>query len=222
MNIKYLLRELKELGSEKVKRHYTKQGAHENQFGVKLGDVRRIAKKVKKSNSLALKLWETGNIDARMLAILLMEPKKFSKEDLLGLVGSIKFTRVSDWIDSYVLKNHPNRDEIREDWMNSSNPMVARSGWSLTYQKIEKSPENLDLEKILDRISNNLEGSPPEVQWTMNFALVYIGIHSEELRGRAIQIGERVGLYRDYPASKGCTSPYAPVWIEEMVSRKQK
>ena len=222
MNTRGLLKELEELGSEKVRRQNNKQGAHENQFGVKLGDIRRVAKKAKKSNPLALELWETGNIDARMLAILLMEPKKLSNQDLLELAGSIKFTRVSDWLDSYVLKDHPNKDEIREDWMNSPNPMVARSGWSLTYQKIGKSPDELDLKGILDRIENDLASSPPEVQWTMNVALAYIGIHSEKLRGQAIRIGESVGLYRDYPVSKGCTSPYAPVCIEEMVSRKQK
>ncbi len=222
MNTKALLRELEKLGSEKVKRQNNKQGAHENQFGVKLGDIRKVAKKAKKSNPLALELWETENIDARMLAILLMVPKKLSNEVLLGLAGSIKFTRVSDWLDSYVLKDHPNGDKLREDWVNSPNPMVARSGWSLTYQKIGKFPDELDLKGILDRIENDLANSPPEVQWTMNFALVYIGIHCESLRERAARIGESVGLYSDYPVPRGCTSPYAPVWIEEMVSRKRK
>ncbi len=102
MNTKDLLKELEELGSEKVRRQNNKQGAHENQFGVKLGDIGKVAKKAKKSNPLALELWETGNIDARMLAILLMEPKKLSNQDLLELAGSIKFTRVSDWLDSFV------------------------------------------------------------------------------------------------------------------------
>ena len=222
MKTQDLLKELEALGSEKVRRQNAKQGAHENQFGAKLGDIRKVAKKVKKSNPLALELWETGNIDARMLAILLMEPEKLSKVDLLELAGSIRFTRVSDWFDSYVLKRHPNKDEFREDWMNSPNPMVARSGWSLTYQNIGESPDELDLAGTLDRIENDLASSPPEVQWTMNLALTYIGVYSEELRGRAIRVGERVGLYKDYPVSKGCISPYAPVAIEERVNRKQR
>jgi 3-methyladenine DNA glycosylase AlkD len=60
----------------------------------------------------------------------------------------------------------------------------------------------------------------PEVQWTMNFCLAGIGIHVPELRGRARAIGEELGLYRDYPVSKGCTSPFAPIWIDEMVRRQ--
>jgi len=67
-----------------------------------------------------------------------------------------------------------------------------------------------------------MAGAAPEVQWTMNFCLAGIGIHFPEHRERAIAIGEKLGLYRDYPVSKGCTSPFAPIWIEEMVSRSER
>jgi 3-methyladenine DNA glycosylase AlkD len=60
----------------------------------------------------------------------------------------------------------------------------------------------------------------PEVQWTMNYCLAGIGIHFPEHRKRAIAISESLGIYRDYPVSKGCTSPFAPIWINEMVRRQ--
>jgi len=60
----------------------------------------------------------------------------------------------------------------------------------------------------------------PEVQWTMNFVLVEIGINFPKLRKRALAIGEKLGVYRDYGVSKGCTSPFAPIWINEMVKRQ--
>ncbi|MHC4427074.1 MAG: DNA alkylation repair protein, partial [Planctomycetota bacterium] len=47
-----------------------------------------------------------------------------------------------------------------------------------------------------------------------------IGIHFPDHRERAIAIGETLGVYRDYPVSKGCTSPFAPIWINEMVRRQ--
>jgi 3-methyladenine DNA glycosylase AlkD len=55
----------------------------------------------------------------------------------------------------------------------------------------------------------------------MNFCLAGIGIHFPKHRRRAITIGETLGIYRDYPVSKGCTSPFAPIWIKEMVSRQK-
>ena len=54
----------------------------------------------------------------------------------------------------------------------------------------------------------------------VNAALAGIGIHFPEHRKRAVAIGEALGVYRDYPVSKGCTSPFAPIWINAMVSRK--
>ena len=57
------------------------------------------------------------------------------------------------------------------------------------------------------------------VQWTTNNTLAGIGIHAPKHRKRAIAIGENLGVYRDWPVSKGCTSPFAPIWINFMVSR---
>jgi 3-methyladenine DNA glycosylase AlkD len=73
---------------------------------------------------------------------------------------------------------------------------------------------------LLDRLETEMGGAAPEVQWTMNSCLANIGIYHAEYRARAIAIGERLGIYRDYPVSKGCTSPFAPIWIHEIVRRQ--
>ncbi|MBK1833580.1 hypothetical protein JIN78_05850 [Roseibacillus ishigakijimensis] len=92
-------------------------------------------------------------------------------------------------------------------------------GWSLTEERIIKKPQGLDLAALLNRLEKEMGSAPPEVQWTMNFCLAALGIHHPEHRERALAIGEKLGLYRDYPVPKGCTSPYAPLWIAEMVKR---
>ena len=83
-------------------------------------------------------------------------------------------------------------------------------------------PAGIDVPGLLDRIELEMATAPSEVQWTMNTTLAQIGIHFPELRARALAIGEKLGIYRDYPVSKGCTSPFAPIWINEMVSRQNK
>ena len=72
------LAQLKSLGDEKVRAQNAKRGAGDNQFGVKLGDLRVLAKKIKTNHELALALWKTGNIDAQFLATLLMRPQDLS------------------------------------------------------------------------------------------------------------------------------------------------
>ncbi len=220
MNLKEILRELEALGNDKMRRQNIKHGAGDNQFGVRRGEVRKLAKKIKINHELGLSLWETGNIDARFLAILLIKPKELSAEDIDRMVRSVTFVEVADWLSNYVVKKHPEKEALRQEWMATDDPMAARAGWTLTTERIVKEPDGLDLAALLDRIESEMGSAAPEEQWMMNFSLVEIGIHFPELRERAIAIGETLGMYRDYPDSKGCTSPFAPIWINAMVGRQ--
>lgn len=220
MQLDEVMAALKAAGNDTVKKLDVREGAGENQFGVKSGDIRVLAKKLKGQHAFASQLWDTGNADAMMLAVLLMNPKQITSTDLEKKVKSITFTNLADWLDSYVTKVHPENEALRERWMKSTHPMLLRAGWSLTARRIEKQPAGLDLKALLDRIEKEMGSALPVVQWTMNFALAQIGIHFSEHRKRALAIGEKLGVFRDYPTSKGCTSPFAPIWINEMVRRQ--
>jgi 3-methyladenine DNA glycosylase AlkD len=136
------------------------------------------------------------------------------------LVRSVSFAWVGEWLVSYVIKQHADKETLRQKWMTDDNPWAARGGWALTAERVAKSPDGLDLAALLDRIESEMADADPASQWTMNGTLAAIGIHFAKLRKRAIAIGEKLGIYRDYPVSKGCTSPFAPIWINAMVSRK--
>jgi len=219
-NVKETLAQLKALGDERVRAQNKKRGAGDNQFGVKLGDLRKLAAKIKTNHALALDLWKTENIDAQFLAILLMDPKKLSANELDQLVRSVRFAWVADWFSSYVIKQHSDKETLRQKWMKDDDPWAARAGWALKSERIGKKPEGLDRPALLDRIESEMGDAAPEEQWTMNSCLATIGIHFPKQRKRAIKIGESLGIYRDYPVSKGCTSPFAPIWINEMVKRQ--
>jgi 3-methyladenine DNA glycosylase AlkD len=220
MTLEEALSRLESLGDEKVRAQNRRNGAGDNQFGVRLGDIRKLAAEIKGDDGLAAALWDTGNLDARLLAILLMKPKNLSRDQVDTMVRSVECSQVADWFIAYVVKRHSDKESLRQSWMHDGHPWAARAGWSLTHERIEKNPDGLDLPALLDRIESEMGSAAPEVQWTMNFCLAAIGIHFAELRERAIAIGEKLGLYRDYPVSKGCVSPFAPVWINEMVRRQ--
>jgi 3-methyladenine DNA glycosylase AlkD len=108
-------------------------------------------------------------------------------------------------------------------------PTVNRSacgrlplGWSLTTDRVVKRAEGLDLKALLDQIEKEMKRAPAHKQWAMNHCLAEIGIHHRQHRKRAIAIGERLAVLIDYPASPGCTPPYAPMWIAEMVRRHEE
>jgi 3-methyladenine DNA glycosylase AlkD len=65
-----------------------------------------------------------------------------------------------------------------------------------------------------------MKPAPDRLQWAMNHCLAQIGIEHAAHRARAVAIGERLGVLEDYPTPPNCTSPFAPVWIAEMVRRQ--
>ena len=221
VTVEETLKELQSLGNASRRAHNTKYGAGDNQFGVKSGDLRILANKLKTNHELALALWQTGNVDAQMLGALVINVKLLSADEVDQLVRSISFAHVADWLMSYVVKQHADKEILRQRWMTDTDRWAARAGWSLTAERVVKSPDGLDLAALLDRIESEMGTAAPEVQWTMNSALAEIGIHFPKFRKRAIAIGEKLGIYRDYPVSKGCTSPFAPIWIAAMASRKE-
>jgi 3-methyladenine DNA glycosylase AlkD len=220
MTLQEALDTLKSLGNETVRVHNRKFGAGDNQYGVKLGDIRKLAAQMKADHRSALDLYDSGIIDAQLLAILLIKPKKLSLDELDRIVRAATFSQVADWVNAYLVKEHPEKETLRVRWMADTDPWAARAGWGLTSGRVARAAEGIDLTALLDRIEAEMPTAPAPTQWTMNSCLANIGIHHPPVRARALDVGDRLGIYRDYPVSKGCTSPFAPIWINEMVKRQ--
>src|SRR5690606_27114726 len=139
-----VLTELATLANDQVRERNSRLGYGSDQFGVKLGDIRKVAVRYKSDHDLALALWETTNLEARLLALLLVRPKKLSSQELDAMVRAASFVQLADWLNAYVVKNHPHNEALRVAWMESSDPWAARAGWNLTAARIGRSPEGLD------------------------------------------------------------------------------
>ena len=192
---------------------------HGDDHAVNLTKLRAVAKDLKKNDELAGELWATGDTAARLVAILIMRPKAWSEAQLDEMLRDSRLPKVHGWLVSYIVKKSPHAEALRQSWMDDPDPVVASAGWALTSERVNKKPEGLDLSGLLDTIEAEMPEAPERLQWAMNETLAYIGVENPDLRKRAIDIGERLGVLRDYPTSPGCTSPFAPTWITEMVSR---
>lgn len=193
---------------------------HGDDHAVNLTKLRALAKDLKKNDELAAELWETGDTAARLVAILIMRPKSWSHEQLDAMLRDSRVPKVHGWLVSYIVKKSPHAEPLRRSWMDDSDPVVASAGWALTAERVNRRPEGLDLPGLLDVIEAEMADAPERLQWAMNETLAAIGIENPGLRDRAIDIGERLGVLRDYPTSPGCTSPFVPIWIREMVRRR--
>lgn len=193
---------------------------HGDDHGVNLGKLRAIAKRLKTQQQLALQLWDVGDTAARLLAILICRPKAFEPTKLDVMLRSAGTPKVHDWLVNYVVKKNPHSEELRRAWSADPDPVVASAGWALTTERVAKQPEGLDLARLLDVIEADMKDAPDRLQWAMNHCLAQIGIEHAEYRDRAIGIGERLEVLKDYPTPPNCTSPFAPAWIAEMVRRQ--
>ena len=195
---------------------------HGDDHGVNLSKLREVAKRLKTQQDLARQLWETDDTAGRLLALLICRPKAFGRDELDGMLRAARTPKVHDWLVNYVVKKSPHAEELRLDWFADTDPVVASAGWALTTERVAKKPEGLELAGLLDVIEAEMKDAPDRLQWAMNHCLAQIGIEHAEHRARAIGIGERLEVLKDYPTPPNCTSPFAPSWIAEMVRRQQE
>ncbi|WP_456824761.1 DNA alkylation repair protein [Cellulomonas sp. P5_E12] len=193
---------------------------HGDDHGVNLTKLRAVAKGVKSDHELAGQLWATGDTAARLVAILICRPKQYTAAELDAMLRDARVPKVHDWLVSYVVKKSPHVEELRTAWFADADPVVASAGWALTSDRVARSPHGLDLPGLLDLVEAQMKDAPDRLQWAMNECLATIGIHHPEHRARALAIGESLEVLKDYPTPPGCTSPFAPIWISEIVRRQ--
>ena len=193
---------------------------HGDDHGVNLTQLRAVAKRLKIQHELARQLWETDDTAARLVALLICRPKAFERDELDTMLRQARTPKVHDWLVNYVVKKSPHAEALRQAWFADPDPAVASAGWALTTERVARQPEGLDLAALLDTIEAKMKDAPDRLQWAMNHCLAQIGIEHPEHRARAIDIGERLEVLKDYPTPPNCTSPFAPIWITEMVRRQ--
>ncbi|MFE8979033.1 DNA alkylation repair protein [Streptomyces cyaneofuscatus] len=195
---------------------------HGDDHGVHLGKLRALAKRLKTQQDLARELWATDDTAARLLAILVSRPKAYGRDELDTMLREARAPKVHDWLVNYVVKKSPHAEELRLAWTEDPDPVVASAGWALTTERVAKKPDGLHLDGLLDTVEAEMKDAPDRLQWAMNHCLAQIGIEHPGHRARAVAIGERLEVLKDYPTPPKCTSPFAPAWIAEMVRRQEE
>lgn len=193
----------------------------------KLGDLRKIAKGIKKDHELAMELWASEEFLPRLLAILIMD-KKLLSQDVLNQLDQDMQTHtfeernnLMDWLMANQLMKDQKNIALMESWKNSPSVLQRRAFWYFqgrlrwTGQTL---PDNTA--DLLAEIEANLAQEEPEVQWAMNLTAGWIGVYDEKYRARCMEIGEKTGLYKDEMVSKGCTPNYLPEFISIEVNKR--
>ena len=186
----------------------------------KLGDLRKIAKNIKKDHELALELWSKKSFLPRMLAILIMDNKRLTQDHIDELDRDMQShpleerNQLIDWLMANQLTKDKKTITLIQSWENSFSTLQRRLFWY--YQARlrwmgQAPPANTS--ELFTRIEADIFLEKPEVQWAMNFTAGWIGVYERQYRNRCIAIGVQTGLYKDNMVSKGCTPDYLPAFI---------
>lgn len=218
-----VMQELKQFGNEQTKRMHTTHGAPEPLYGVKVGDLKKLQKKIKKDHALALELYETGNSDAMYLAGLIADPEAMTKKDLERWAKTASWYMISEYTVAWVAAGSRFGYELALTWINSPKENIASSGWAALASIVSITPDDkLDIDALgglLDRIADTIHDAANRVRYTMNGFIIAVGTAVPALTEKAKAIAEKIGLVKVDMGGTACKVPPAVEYILKVESK---
>lgn len=178
MNCLEVIEELKTRASEKYKANVVRMGIPEQySIGVSTAEVRSLAKKIQKSNELALELWITGYHEAKLLAVLLMNPKEMTKDAVEQLIGDVISWDLCDHLCKNLLIKMECRNALLEEWITSSQTYRKRAAFTLIASSVLHDKKLTDeiLDHYLELIAQYSDDEREHVKKAASWALREIG-----------------------------------------------
>ena len=218
-----VMKELERLADPQTKKTWTRHGAKEPFFGVKIGEMKTIQKKVKKDHKLAKELYETGNSDAMYLAGLIADEKAVTKEELQHWVETAPWHMVSEYTVPWLAAESRYGMELALAWIDSPKESIASAGWNtLASLSTIKPDEELDvklLAKLLKRVEKEIKKAPNRVKYTMNCFIIAAGQGVEALTDAALATADKVGKVEVDMGDTACKVTDAGAYLRSMIDR---
>lgn len=217
-----VLTELKKKANEQTRKTLARHGAPENTYGVKIGDLKLIAKKIKGNQALACELYETGNADAMYLAGMVADGSQMTKKQLESWAKAATWHMLSTATVPAVATESAHARELALKWIKSKDEMIATTGWC-TYSGIvaTRPDEELDLDEIkelLDQIADEIHDAPNDVRYTMNMFVISVGTYVKPLLSHAKRVAQKIGAVAVDMGDTACKVPLAADYIKKVES----
>jgi 3-methyladenine DNA glycosylase AlkD len=164
-----------------------------NALGIPMPRIRALAKG-KKSHELALKLWESEVHEARMLASMVDEPAKVSREQMDQWVRQFDAWDVCDGVCLNLLSKTPYAKEFALTWCHEEKEFVRRAGFVLmaVLALHEKKVGDEYFDPFFPLIMEYAWDGRNFVKKALNWALRQIGKKNPALRVKALETAEKM------------------------------
>lgn len=223
MELNEIMEELKSLGTERTKRTYMSNGAQEPVFGVTISAMKPLFKKLKYNQSLAERLYATGNYDAMYLAGMIAEPKKMTEENFNRWIENAYFYMISDFIVAVTLAETDIAFTVADHWIDSGKELTMSAGWSC-YEWLlgSRKDDEFDRDKLsamLYRVRDTIHNQPNRTRYSMNSFIMAVGISYLPLHEEARIIAQEVGKVDVFMGKTLCKTNIAAEFIQNAVDK---
>lgn len=219
-----ILAELESASHAGTLKRYKKIQETQPYYGVPMGAISRLAKSYVDQSDLVVPLWQTRVLEAQYLAIQIAKgkPNQLAVDTIQICLDETVSQNVLDKFTSLILSQRSDARKWERELLASDSPLFQRLGWSLKGKYFaSKTATPSEIEETLSTIEAQLQTAHPAVQWTMNQCLVEIAVTYPNYLEQGLALGHTLAVYADMKVPKGCTSAYAPDWIQALL-RKRK
>jgi 3-methyladenine DNA glycosylase AlkD len=217
-----VLSELESLGTEQHRKIYRRHGISDPMYGVSYANLEKLRKRIKKDHELAENLWASGNHDARILAMMIADPKQANDRLLESWSKDLNNYTQADAFAKYTDQAGFARKKM-EKWSKSKKEWTERAGWTLVsyLARNDKELSNDFFEGYLEIIERDIHSSRNWTKEAMNSALISIGIRNSILEKKAIAAARRIGNVEIDHGETGCKTPDAVEYILKAAKRRR-
>jgi len=223
MTYRDLIKELKGLGTAQARKVYKNHGVIGPAFGISYAHLTRLKKNIRVDHDLAIKLWENGNHDARILATMIADPEALDNKTAEAWAKDL-----DNYVTTGALSGLVGRSSLAqkkmEKWVKARGEWISAAGWNIASSMAMHNTELPDtyFAELLKTIEASIHNSKNRTRYSMNNALIAIGARNSNLEKKAIAAAKRIGVVEVDHGMTGCKTPDAIPYMKKMIAHKHK
>jgi 3-methyladenine DNA glycosylase AlkD len=171
-------------------------------YGVRIPELRRIAKEAGKNHELAAKLWDAGYNETKILASLIEDPKKVTEDQMDKWVIGFNSWDICDQCCNNLFHKTPYAYKKIFEWSERNEEFVKRAAFTLiaVLAVHDKKSDDNKFKQFFPLIIRESTDNRNYVKKAVNWALRQIGKKNRNLNNESLNVAMQIQRIDDKSA----------------------